>query len=350
MIGLLRTPGHEARAQCAEFLLQRSCIEPIRERALPIAIGIEVQQAHVDGIERIPFAEQVSVHLCLRPMNRSLIGWNAVNLAAMGLDFLHQSQTRVVTVGATAYRQVALLSASSAHAQLKSTDIGGFQLGQTVEQVEETLRTKYPKFQTAKVVFPGPDGKASSKVALMMAGIKDPTDSSITGNGRHPDAFSLAFSRVDGKLMHVTRYVFNRSGVVGEELRSALIEKYGPEDVWAPKPFIAPPPGTPPPAKLATYRRALTDTGQVATAPSCEAALPPAWGQRAERAAEAGCGAAVRAFWLDPVAQGVFQTYKITLYDHARNRADLEAAQADARAARDAATKRATGNAAKPAL
>ena len=94
---------------------------------------------------------------------------------------------------------LALLSAPSVHAQLKSTDIGGFQLGQTVEQVEETLRTKYPKFQTAKIVFPGPDGKASSKVALMMAGIKDPTDSSITGNGRHPDAFSLAFSRVDGK-------------------------------------------------------------------------------------------------------------------------------------------------------
>ena len=93
---------------------------------------------------------------------------------------------------------LALLSAPSVHAQLKSTDIGGFQLGQTVEQVEETLRTKYPKFQTAKVVFPGQDGKASSRVALLMTGIKDPTDSSITGNGRHPDAFSLAFSRVDG--------------------------------------------------------------------------------------------------------------------------------------------------------
>ena len=251
---------------------------------------------------------------------------------------------------ANSHQSGSVFKANQQHAQLKSTDIGGFQLGQTVEQVEETLRTKYPKFQTAKVVFPGPDGKASSRVALLMTGIKDPTDSSITGNGRHPDAFSLAFSRVDGRLMHVTRYVFNRSGVVGEELRTALIEKYGPEELSAPKPFIAPPPGTPPPPKQATYRRALTDSGQLATAPACEAALPPAWGQRAERAAEAGCGAAVRAFWFDPVAQGVFQTYKITLYDHARNRADGEAAQAEARAARDAATRRATGGAAKPAL
>ena len=106
VVDFLRTPGDEARAEGLKFLHQRSGIEPIRVRAFPVEVGVEVQQAHVDGIEPIPLAEQVSVDLRLRPMNSGLVGWNAVNLAAMGLDFLHQGQTRVITVGATAYLQV----------------------------------------------------------------------------------------------------------------------------------------------------------------------------------------------------------------------------------------------------
>ena len=58
---------------------------------------------------------------------------------------------------------LALLSTSSVHAQLKATDIGGFQLGQTVEQVEETLRTKYPKFRRQRLSFQGRTGKHHPK-------------------------------------------------------------------------------------------------------------------------------------------------------------------------------------------
>ena len=243
-----------------------------------------------------------------------------------------------------------ILLGSHAQAQLKSLDVGGFQIGQTVSEAEQTIRSRYPQFKTEKVYFPGPNGKASANVALMLTGVTNFPQESITSNGRRPDAFSLAFSRVDGKLMHITRYMDNPSGVVGEELRTALIGKYGPEDVFEVKPFAAPSPGSPAPPKPATYRRAATESGANANAPACEAQFPPAWGQRAERQAMSSCGAAIRAFWSNPVAPGVFRSYEVTLFDHARNRADFEAGQNAARAARDAATQRATGNASKPSL
>lgn len=242
----------------------------------------------------------------------------------------------------------ALLAAGAAHAQLKSLDVGGFQLGQTVSEVEQTIQSRYPQFKTAKVYFPGPDGKASPRVALMMTGKPSP-GSSVMNNGRHPDVFALAFSRVDGKLMHVTRYVDNKQGVVGEELRAALADKYGPEESTPPTRIEILQGANSAPAKLPMYQR-TTKLGANADEFKCRAELPAAWARRAEQSAKPYCGPAVRAFWSDPIAPGVFQSYTITLYDHGRNWGDLEAARGAAKSAQDAATQRATGNASKPAL
>ena len=83
-----------------------------------------------------PSSLQVSVDLGLRPMNSGLVGWNAVNLAAMGLDFLHQSQTRVITVGATAYQQrsASTTEADFGHMTIPTPSSDGLMPAQAVER------------------------------------------------------------------------------------------------------------------------------------------------------------------------------------------------------------------------
>lgn len=65
-----------------------------------------------------------------------------------------------------------LLASNSVRAQLKAQDVAGFALGQTVAEVESTLRSRYPDFLSAKVYVAGSDGKASSTVSGMVMGRK----------------------------------------------------------------------------------------------------------------------------------------------------------------------------------
>ena len=64
------------------------------------------------------------------------------------------------------------LASNPAQAQLQSQDVGGFALGQSVAEVESTLKARYPQYDSVKAYLPGPYGRASSTIGSIIMGPK----------------------------------------------------------------------------------------------------------------------------------------------------------------------------------
>ena len=230
-----------------------------------------------------------------------------------------------------------LLTSNAVRAQLKAQDVAGFALGQTVAEVESTLRSRYPDFLSAKVHVAGSDGKPSSTVSGMVMGRKGPASRPITAwEPDRPDAIYVAFSRVDGRVMYINRQVYQKDGVVAADLLKGLIDKYGAND------------------ERLRGKQYIRSTGGDAM----RCAVMGDWMRSPYATIRPECGPSIAVDWGDPagpivldlVGPRIFKRYRVTLFDHARFAAHSEAGQAQARSTLDAATKRATDTAAKPSL
>ena len=123
------------------------------------------------------------------------------------------------------------LVSNAAQAQLQSQDVGGFALGQTVGEVESTLKARYPQYDSVRAYLPGPDGRASTIIGSMVMGTKAPASRPLTAfEPNRADLFTVEFSRLDGKVMYIGRQVYNPKGIAVAELSKALEAKYGPND------------------------------------------------------------------------------------------------------------------------
>ena len=235
------------------------------------------------------------------------------------------------------------LASNPAQAQLQSQDVGGFALGQTVGEVESTLKARYPQYDSIKAHLPGPDGRASSTIGSIIMGPKASSSRPLTAyEPNRADLFTVEFSRLDGKVMYIGRQVYNPKGISVDELNKALEAKYGPND---------------PRTKGQVYARSSTDA--LVCAPSTNK-----FTRTGSTKADAQCGPSISVGWRDPMqaaiaparpvfdpsAPAVYQRYEVALLDQARYRAHLQANQSDAREAHDAATKRVRDAAAKPSL
>ena len=235
------------------------------------------------------------------------------------------------------------LASNPAQAQLQSQDVGGFALGQSVAEVESTLKARYPQYDSVKAYLPGPDGRASSTIGSIIMGPKASSSRPLTAyEPNRADLFTVEFSRLDGKVMYLGRQVYNPKGISVDELNKALEAKYGPND---------------PRTKGQVYARSSTDA--LVCAPSTNK-----FTRAGSTKADAQCGPSISVGWRDPMqaaiaparpvfdpsAPAVYQRYEVALLDQARYRAHLQANQSDAREAHDAATKRVRDAAAKPSL
>ena len=236
-----------------------------------------------------------------------------------------------------------VLGSNAAQAQLQSQDVGGFALGQTVAEVESTLKARYSQYDSIKAYLPGPDGRASTTIGSIIMGPKASSSRPLTAyEPNRADLFTVEFSRLDGKVMYIGRQVYNPKGISVDELNKALEAKYGPND---------------PRTKGQVYARSSTDA--LVCAPSTNK-----FTRTGSTKADAQCGPSISVGWRDPMqaaiaparpvfdpsAPAVYQRYEVALLDQARYRAHLQANQSDAREAHDAATKRVRDAAAKPSL
>ena len=235
------------------------------------------------------------------------------------------------------------LVSNAAQAQLQSQDVGGFALGQTVGEVESTLKARYPQYDSVRAYLPGPDGRASTIIGSMVMGTKAPASRPLTAfEPNRADLFTVEFSRLDGKVMYIGRQVYNPKGIAVAELSKALEAKYGPND---------------PRTQGRVYARSSTDA--LVCAPSTNS-----FTRTGSTKADAQCGPSISVGWRDPMqaaidparpvfdpsAPAVYQRYEVALLDQARYRAHQQANRIDARAAHDAASKRVRDAAAKPSL
>ena len=235
------------------------------------------------------------------------------------------------------------LASNPAQAQLQSQDVGGFALGQSVAEVESTLKARYPQYDSIKAYLPGPDGRASSTIGSIIMGPKASSSRPLTAyEPNRADLFTVEFSRLDGKVMYIGRQVYNPKGISVDELNKALEAKYGPND---------------PRTRGRVYARSSTDA--LRCAPSTNN-----FARTGSTQADAQCGPSISVGWRDPMqaaiaparpvfdpsAPAVYQRYEVALLDQARYRAHQQANQTDARAAHEAASKRVRDAAAKPSL
>ena len=91
MLEFLSRPRQKRVAQVREERLQLVRVERFDEDRFFLAADLEVNERDLELLQPELPAEQGAVHLCLRPVQRTMVRRHALELAPVGLDFLQQS-------------------------------------------------------------------------------------------------------------------------------------------------------------------------------------------------------------------------------------------------------------------
>ena len=109
---LLVGPRNEAFAQRLEVRLEFRRAAVLQQRlGLLLLPDVEVDQRHRHRRQPVQPAQQVPVDLGLRPMQGTVVGRHALQIALEGLDFLDLCVRKIETIGPSAHAQMPILAA-----------------------------------------------------------------------------------------------------------------------------------------------------------------------------------------------------------------------------------------------
>jgi len=80
---------------------------PVAQRGLQLGVDVEVDQRHLDALQRELLAQHPRVHTRLRPVQRAVVLAHQRHVAAVGLDFFEPRHTGVEAVGAALHQEIA---------------------------------------------------------------------------------------------------------------------------------------------------------------------------------------------------------------------------------------------------
>ncbi|MNS93615.1 hypothetical protein D3C72_1278000 [compost metagenome] len=110
---LAARPGQKALAKPFKKLLQRRGVPGFGQHRLLLRADVEIHQRHPYLRQATRLAQQVRIHLGLRPVQRAVVGGHPFQLATVGLDFLQLLRIRVKPVGPASHQQIVPLAAKA---------------------------------------------------------------------------------------------------------------------------------------------------------------------------------------------------------------------------------------------